>query len=253
MASDEQSAPRLSKLSIVDNEWSQPELSLGAPNVSMDIVDKYKFWEIKKNSPAYELWGIVSEPMVSLLEDQFEHLDVEDTDIMVEMFMISRKMGNPNPTILVRSQSKAARHTTMEVLSKCSFLAPYPGVMMASCSLLPRSLVIEDVLGIPSLPPGVYSSDALRHCGVSVIISGGHGGSLQKATLGGIVCIDGLFYGMTTARACFGGPELAIDEEADLDFAFYGLEGLDEATEEEYEGVEMTSKGKSATSNNQPV
>jgi hypothetical protein len=136
----------------------------------------------------------------------------------------------------------------MDIVNKSSLLAAHPGVMMASCSLLPRPLVMEDVLGIPVLPPGVYSSDALRHCGVSIVISGEQGGSLRKATLGGIVCIDELFYGMTTGRACFGHPGLSVDIEAELDFALYGLEGLDEGADEEYEGVEMTSKGELAIS-----
>jgi hypothetical protein len=244
---DEMSDARLSRQPIMNNEWPQPELSLGAPNGSMDILDRYNFWEVKKNSPAHHAWRIISEPIINLLEDQFEHLDAENVDITVEMFMIAGKTGNPSPTILFRSQSKVVRQAAMETVNKSALLASHPGILMASCSLLPRALVMEDVLGIPALPAGVYSSDALRHCGVSVVISGEQGGSLRKATLGGIVCIDGLFYGMTTGRACFGDPGSAGDMEVEFDFALYGLEGLEEGADEEFEGVEMTSKGKLAT------
>lgn len=244
--SDEMSTSR--RLSwVASNEWPQPELSLGAPNGSMDILERYQFWEIRKDSPAHQAWHTISKAITQLLEDRFALSDAEDANLMVEMSMVAQKMAKPSPTILFRSQSKAVRQTAIDLVKNSPALVPYIGMLMASCSLFPRSLVMEDVLGMPSLPRGVYSSDALRHCGVSIVISEEQGGSLRKATLGGIVCIDGLFYGMTTARACFGEPGVSADMEPELHFALHGLDRPDGATDGEFDGVEMTSKGEQSS------
>ncbi|TVY37173.1 Cell wall integrity protein [Lachnellula subtilissima] len=227
-----------------ENQWPQPELSLGAPYGSLDILARYKFWEVKNNSPAHQAWRAVSEQIINLIEDQFEALDAQEADLMAEMFMIAGEEAEPSPTVLFRSQSKVARQRAIKLVHERSLLASYPGVMMADCSRLPRPLVIEEVSGMPALLPGMYSSDALRHCGASVIISRGRAGPLSKATLGGILCIGGLFYGMTTAYACMEAPKRAVDSETESDFALYGRSELDVAPEEEYHVVGMTCKGE---------
>ncbi|TVY57858.1 hypothetical protein LCER1_G002106 [Lachnellula cervina] len=227
-----------------NGQWPQPELSLGAPYGSLNILARYKFWEIKNNSPAHNTWRAVSEQIINLIEDRFETLDAQDTDLMVEMFMIAGEKAKPTPIVLFRSQSKIARQRAIKLVHERSLLASHPGVMMADCSMLPRPLVTEGVSGMPALLPGVYSSDALRHCGASVIISRGQAGSLSEATLGGILCIGGLFYGMTTAHACLRTPGGAVDCVTESDFALYENSGLDVTLKEECEIVEMTSKGE---------
>ncbi|TVY92758.1 hypothetical protein LAWI1_G003362 [Lachnellula willkommii] len=233
---------RLSTSPMSNGQWPQPELSLGAPYGSLDILARYKFWEIKNNSPAYHTWRAVSEQIINLIEDQFETLDTQDADLMVEMFMIAGEEANPSPTVLFRSQSKVARQRAIKLVHESSLLTSHPGVMIADYSMLPRPLVIEEVSGmpVPALPPGAYSSDALRHCGTSVIISRGQAGSLSEATLGGVLCIGGLFYGMTTAHACLEPPGGAVGLETKSDFALYENSGLDVTPEEECEVVEMT-------------
>ncbi|TVY19939.1 Cell wall integrity protein scw1 [Lachnellula arida] len=233
---------RLSTSPMSNGQWPQPELSLGAPYGSLDILARYKFWEIKNNSPAYHTWRAVSEQIINLIEDQFETLGTQDADLMVEMFMIAGEEANPSPTVLFRSQSKVARQRAIKLVHESSLLTSHPGVMMADYSMLPGPLVIEEVSGmpVPALPPGAYSSDALRHCGTSVIISRSQAGSLSEATLGGVLCIGGLFYGMTTAHACLEPPGGAVGLETKSDFALYENSGLDVTPEEECEVVEMT-------------
>ena len=238
------SSTRVPALSKSENQWPQPELSLGAPYSSLDILARYKFWEVKNNSPAHQAWRAVSEQIINLIEEQFEALDVQETDLMVEMFMITGEEAEPSPTVLFRSQSKVARQRAIKLVHESSLLASYPGVMMADCSMLPRPLVMKEVSGLPALLPGVYSSDALRHCGASVIISRGQAGSLSKATLGGILCIGGLFYGMTTAHACLDAPGRNVDLEAEGDFVLYGRSELEVEAEEERHAIETTCKGE---------
>ncbi|TVY81713.1 Cell wall integrity protein scw1 [Lachnellula suecica] len=241
---DTGSPTRLSRTSM-SNQWPPlplPDLSVGARHTSMDILGRYSFWEVKKNSPAHQIWRTASEQIINLLEDHFDLLDAQDADMVMEIFMIARKEAAPSPTILFRCQSKDARQKAMELVNAKSIMGPYPGVQMAACSMLPKSLVAEDFLGLPTLPPGVYSPDALRHCGVSINISGEQNGNVRKATLGGVVCIDGLFYGLTTAHACFGAPGVASDLETELDFALYGLNGIDDIADEDHGGAEITSK-----------
>jgi hypothetical protein len=45
-------------------------------------------------------WKTVSRSIITLLEDQYEHLDAKDSELMVEMFMIGRKAACSVPTIL---------------------------------------------------------------------------------------------------------------------------------------------------------
>lgn len=132
--SDQTSAP-IRPSQTANSDWPQPELSLGAPHASMDIRDRFKFWEIKNNSPAHQVWGEISEAITNLLEGKFMVSTAEDADIIVEMFMIAQKMGNPSPTVIFRSQINAARQTAMDVVEKGSIMAPFSGVLMASCCL----------------------------------------------------------------------------------------------------------------------
>lgn len=225
-------------------QWSQPELSVGERHGSMDVLGIYKCWSIKDKSPAQLVWKNVSRAIVALLEDQFEHLDAEDEDLMVEMFMIGRKLATCSPTILFSCECKTSRQRAMDLVQKRRILAPYPGVLMAECARLPRLLATDKLSGM-ELSTGVYANEDLRHCGISVLVVGYNGGPPRKATIGGMVRIGDEHYGLTANHPfskALGGEE---NDEPDTEFAFYGLGEPDgDGSDNEIFSAERTSQGK---------
>jgi hypothetical protein len=225
-------------------QWPQPELSIGERHGSMDKFGIYKCWAIKDKSPAQLVWKSVSKAIVALLEDQFEHLDAKDKDLMVEMFMIGRKQATCNPTILFSCESKISRQRAMELVQKKRILAAHPGVLIAECARLPRLLAADKSSSL-DLSPGVYASGDLHHCGISVLIIESEGGSPRKATIGGIVCIGDDSYGLTANHPFSKAPANDRTKEPDTEFAFYGLgDPEDDSSDDEVLSAEMTSQGR---------
>ncbi|KAH8674702.1 hypothetical protein BGZ60DRAFT_526656 [Tricladium varicosporioides] len=210
--------------------WPEPELSLGPVCTSLGDLDKYTCWEVRDESPAHQAWRCILRPIIQLLQDQAQDPDAQETDLMIEMFMIGQDPSTANPTILFSCQDPAIRQRAMELVSKSAILGTYPqypGIHMAECYRRWRPLAIEGEADVPDLPPGVYATEPLRHCGVSVLISEEQKGPPRRATLGGIVFIAGLFYGIITLYAC---GQTSLDEgefEEENEFAFFGLEKHD--------------------------
>ncbi|KAH6670694.1 putative cell wall integrity protein scw1 [Halenospora varia] len=70
--------------------WPEPELSLGPVCTSLGDLDKYTCWEVRDESPAHQAWRRISRPIIQLLQDQGDDLDAQETDLMIEMFMIGQ-------------------------------------------------------------------------------------------------------------------------------------------------------------------
>jgi hypothetical protein len=211
------------------------------------LLDKfgiYKCWAIKDESPAQLVWKSVSKAIVALLEDQFEHLDAKDKDLMVEMFMIGRKQATCNPTILFSCESKTSRQRAMDLVQKKRILAAHPGVLIAECARLPRLLATDKSSSL-DLSPGVYASGGFHHCGISVLIIESDGGPPRKATIGGIVCIGDDSYGLTANHPFSKASANDRTEEPDTEFAFYGLgDPEDDGSDDGVLSAEMTSQGR---------
>lgn len=210
--------------------WPEPELSLGPVCTSLGDLDKYTCWEVRDESPAHQAWRRISRPIIQLLQDQGDDLDAQETDLMIEMFMIGQDPSSASPTILFSCQDPAIRQRAMELIGKSAILGSYPqypGILMAECFRRRRPLAIEGEADVPALPPGVYATEPLRHCGVSVLISGEQRSSPRKATLGGIVFIAGLFYGIITLYACKQTPLDEDESDDENEFSFFGLEKHD--------------------------
>lgn len=212
-------------------QWPDPELSIGESCGSVDALGRFKCWAIREESPAHHAWEAISRPVVQLLQDELERLDPKETDLMVEMFMIGEDAGRASPTLLFSCYNKLVRQRAMALVIELGILEGYPDVLMAECYRQRRPLSMEETSEIKSLPPGVYATEPLRHCGVSVLISGEHPGAPRKATLGGIIFIAGLFYGIITLYACKQIPRPVSGLDADPQFAFYGAGSLDDPSD----------------------
>ena len=221
-----------------------PELSIGERSGSIGFLGKYKCWKIKEKSPAHLVWKSVSKPILSLLEDQFEHLDAKDQQLQVEIFMVGKEAASSSPTILFSCQAKTCRQRAMELVHKNSILIHHPGVLMAECARLPGALAKEEVLDA-GLEPGIYANGPFHRSGISILVVGPRGTFPRKATLGGIVRMEDGFYGLTARHTLSMDTNIHTTEESDDDeFAFYGFEESEERPDDEYGSVEITSHGK---------
>lgn len=124
---------------------------------------------------------------------------------------------------------------------------------MAECSKLPRRLATCEQSESPSLLPGVYLDDPMTSGGIAVLIASGNDVSLRKATIGGIVCVGGKYYDLTTAHAFEDAKEAnSVDSTSveDIEFAFYGSNDPDQSSEDEDEHEDasaMMSRGKAVS------
>ncbi|KAH8586937.1 hypothetical protein B0O99DRAFT_41432 [Bisporella sp. PMI_857] len=230
--------------------WEEPQLSVGVPRASLDILGRYKCWSLKDKSPAHLVWKTASKAINSLLEDRFEHLGAGGSDLMVEMFMIGRKPASSSPTILFSCESKTCRQNAMGLVQKKGILADHPGVLMAECSRLPKPLALDKEPDLPLLPPGVYLNGPLRSFGTSVLIYTEEGKLPRKSTIGGFITIGHELFGVTAAHVFFPAMEEDSSDDKDLEFAFFGDEPYDSQDDEE-ELVELTSQASMSSGSSQ--
>jgi hypothetical protein len=129
----------------------------------------------------------------------------------------------------------------MELVEKNSILAEHPGVRMAQCSRLPCPLALDDNSKSARLLKGIYAHAPAETCALSVLVVSQDYATPRVATIGGFVCINNEFYGLTTAHV-FEETKEKPTAEVDLEFFFYDETESDNTFEED-EDFEMTSKG----------
>lgn len=237
-----QPASRLSWSIMPQPRWENPQLSVSAPHASLRLLGPYKCWSLKDESPAHIVWKTVSKAIITLLEDQYEHLDAEGSELMLDMFMVGRKPTNSVPTILFSCESKTCRQKAMMLVRKKGILTDHSGVLMAECSKLPRPLALDEQTDALCLSPGIYLNGPLRSFGTSILIYSDDGRLPRKATIGGIITIDHELFGVTAAHAFFPTKDEEESETEDLEFAFFGGKDTYDSGDDE-DLVELTSHG----------
>jgi hypothetical protein len=212
----------------------------------MDVLGRYKCWHVRDKSPAHLVWEAVSKTIIELLEDQHEHLSAGDSSLGVGIFMIGRKPTSANPTVLFSCENKPPRQKAMEIVQKRGILAPYPGVLTAESSRVPQLLARGNDADAPSYEPTIYRNGPLVSCGTGFVVRAIDGGSWRKAAIGGTVCIENEYYGLTTAHPFLETGNQSRNKNArdDPDFAFYELDEPDGGSSNEEDSVEMTSMGE---------
>lgn len=218
---------------------------MGTQLPSLDRFGVYKCWALKDKSPAAVLWKAISGPIITLLEDEYEHLDAKNSELRVEMVMIGRKAVNAVPTILFCSEAKITRQNAMALVKKNGVLACHPTVHVAETSRLPRRLALGDDSNLPPQPQGVYLNGAFEGCGVSVLVSRDGVSPLKRATIGGFVSIhiEHQLYGLTSAHAFHDTTRVDHISDQDPEFAFYDVDPLIDDSDEDDDPV-ITSKGR---------
>jgi hypothetical protein len=225
------------------SQWANPEFSIGPSCETVDALGKQKCWAVKEDSPAHQVWKAIAKPIIQMLQDHSAELDTKDMDLMVEIFMIGEEESTSSPTVLFSCQDRRIRQTAMELVHKSLIMHDFEGVLMAGCARCRRPLAMEETTEVPALPPGVYATEPLRHCGVTVLISGEQRGSPRRATLGGIVFIAGLFYGLITLYACKQNSSITNPLDLDPQFSIYEPEEEEHGVDNRHDSAAVLSIG----------
>ncbi|KAL8992002.1 MAG: hypothetical protein Q9169_007458, partial [Polycauliona sp. 2 TL-2023] len=214
-------------------KWENPKASVGK---QVAATRSKTIWEASGPALELfeqEIFRTIEE----VLEANKEHLDSEEElshTVSFHLWMIGRKPDSAHPTIVFTSKSPGLRAKVIKVIKKDGLLTIYPGVRLKSMDRMPAtalgnalkgdcrspatsksssslaeaqdcSLRVESLPGSRTLstkstqnfPYGasvalVQAHESQQICGTSLLIGGEY-----EATLGGVVVIDGLFYGFT--------------------------------------------------------
>jgi hypothetical protein len=153
--------------------------------------------------------------------------------------------------VLISCETKTPRQRAVELVHKKDILADHPGVLLAECSRIPKLLAKEEMGSVADLglPPSVYVNGTMKSCGISVLASG-TASPVRKATIGGIVCSNGMYYGLTAFHAFSKAPEIEISSEPEIEFSFYGLGEPDDSSDDEDWAAEVTSQDSVSSKSN---
>lgn len=151
---------------------------------------------------------------------------------MFGLYMIGDDGNRASPTLLLSCERKGPRQKALKLVKESRILSGFPGVRLAE-SIRPPSVIqapvflggAENHLDSEEEPDIVYWSPSEFNCGIPVHIReriGLDSWSSYEATIGGIVCLDGRPYGLSTAHSfrmeIFSTP--APDDEFDFEFSY---------------------------------
>lgn len=235
-------ATKVSLIAMAPPSFPNPELSLGSRCQSLDPLGRYKCWNVRGKSPADMVWRSVSQLIRSLLEEKYEHLDARGSELLIEIYMIGKRPASASPTVVFSCENKCARQKAIELVDKQSILRNHPGVRMAQSSRLPRLLALDEDIESAHLLEGVYLNGPVNCSGLSVLVVSGDYTAPRRATIGGFICINNKYYGLTVAHAFQKrntSPTTSMNVE--MEFSFFDHDEDSGSLDEE--DHEMTSKG----------
>lgn len=189
-------------LSNKNSNWENPELSTGTWYRKMGRSD---CWEAVGS--AREIYGQLSKEIKTILEDRIEYLNEDEPipqTVTFSLYMIGRKPSNARPTIMFCCARPNPRCRARRVIRESGILDKYPGFGMGDSSYPP------DFDGLPVRLANTSNSAssnviiykrAEKVCGVEISILGSEDDLIRKASIGGIVCSQFKYYGLTVAHA----------------------------------------------------
>jgi hypothetical protein len=215
--------------------WQSPELSIGR---ACTPFEKQQCWEVtgRAESLARGLFQAVKELLDGCNELLYDGEPVESL-VMFNLFMIGRDRSKANPTLLLSCERKRPRQRAMKLIRESGILrrpehagfrlaeSPRPPVGLsapvplgsqddAGSSSLPLPLLDQNVLWNPKFPPTgaqLYTRFDANDADYAT-----------RATLGGVVSIEGVFYGLTVAHNFTGQkePPVQADDEDGFELSF---------------------------------
>ena len=214
--------------------WPSPELSLGNKCSSFGIQ---QCWEV--TGPAQLISVDIFSAVKGLLSSQSEYLNEKESKpcfIMFGLYMIGHDEAHANPTLILSCERKTPRRKALKLVRESGILSSKPGVRLAESTRPPLCLQPPRILGSVGdifKTTGVFSdmiywSPSEPICGVPVYKRKSSGDSFAfsyQATVGGVVSLNNINYGLSTAHTFLGEDidSSAPDDDSDFEFAFDDL------------------------------
>jgi hypothetical protein len=214
--------------------WPEPELSIGQP---CSLLGSLKCWEAI--GPALAISVGILKAVKDLLDPRAEYLHQEESKpcfIAFGVYMIGRDEKRANPTLLISCERKSPRQKAVKIVRESAILRGNAGVRLAEsprppvCSVSPIQLGLSGDENVKDsfrhLPDdSLYWSPSGTTCGISLYARKLHGSDItyvQKATIGGIVCVQGDFFGVSTAHGFIDDhkPLAFPDDETSFEISF---------------------------------
>lgn len=233
-------SPQLT-VSMINNGW---EGSIGQPCGTFGA--SYQCWVAI--GPARELFNQISDGIKGILEDHnddLEEVQSVSSPIGWTMYMIGYRFVSSafaRPTLLLECIDSGVRKKARKIIRESRLwrdtVAQYPRIKLADCSRGPQ-LVGDDLAESSSTHQDgntVYVGYGIDNlCGAPILWDSGRDAlSSRKATLGGIILVDGVPRGLSVAHAFNEAQEishaemdpddltydddLSIDDDSDLEF-----------------------------------
>lgn len=220
-------------------QWPNPELSIGR---KCDPIGRLLCWTV--TGPALLIFQELSLSIKEVLDKRQEDIEQgvqKPQTVSFHMLMIGSEPSKAEPTIIFTSKNQRQRRYASALIKQEKFMDGYSGIKFKTLSNMPAVHRSGPFTSAPCSEresnDGVYLVKRLNSaCGALV----SYGGS-RLATLGGIILIKGVPYGIATQHPRFHehetlekpvtqGEVLAFDEDLNFD---------------EDELAEITSRGNS--------
>ena len=220
--------------------WPDPEASVGQECLK---INGRQCWQVI--GPALAVMETLSVPIKELLDKNQELLEQGESKsrpLSFQMWMLGQDHHTAVPTIVFCSKSKRQRTCAKALLKESGLLNDYPGIEIKALDKVPA------VYRSAKQSPNTTSEDAFeagifmfeRSCEPrGALISVGHA---RTATMGGVLLINGSYYGITAQHAQFDPLGLEDDVDDDEDLCFDDDSDSDSDSELQT-SIEMTSKG----------
>ena len=228
---------------VFDNKkeiWPNAAQSVSQPDQPSLRLGMLNCWEV--TGPALEVLNDLRLDIQALLDnnkDEIERGEAKPRRVSFNMFMVGLQPQSANPVIVFISKSSRQRNYAKTLLKHSRLLDKHPSIRIKTLNKQP-----PEPRAVPSESEhhyteddenGVFLIDGTRgHCGAKIAI-----GRERLARMGGVLLINGNYYGITAQHTRFEAstePDDSVDSEP-LCF--------DEDSDDEHmASVEITSKGE---------
>ena len=218
--------------------WPDPEQSIGR---ECSKISGFRCWEV--TGPALEIINNLSIPIKEMLDNHQEILEqgeLKPRAVSFHMWMIGSVASAANPTIVFSSKSRRQRTFAKVLLKESKLLDNYPGIRIKTLDKAPAVYQAADsnldTDGEEISNDGIYMVDDSRGiCGSLVAF-----GNSKLATMGGVILIDNVHYGISAQHARFNYTR----ERQRLTSEPVDAPCFDEDSDSEYgDLIEITSRG----------
>lgn len=219
-------------------QWPNPELSIGQ---KCEPISGLFCWRV--TGPALQTFRELSIPIKDFLDrrqEDIERGEKKPQTVSFHMLMVGSEPAKAEPTIIFASKNKQQRTYASVLIKQEKLLEDYPGVKIKT---LPKMSAVHRSGPLLSDPnskahsdDGIYLINRFSSaCGALI----SYGGS-KLGTLGGVILIKGVLYGLATQH-----PRYKMYEEKEKPATQNKLLSFDEDVNFDYdEMTEITSQGK---------